>query len=51
MTAYAVVGDREKCLKAGMDDYISKPLRHEELRTALERGTARPVKSVKPNVK
>jgi CheY-like chemotaxis protein len=45
MTAYAVVGDREKCLKAGMDDYISKPLRHEELRTALERGTARPVKS------
>jgi CheY-like chemotaxis protein len=42
MTAYAVVGDREKCLKAGMDDYINKPLRHEELRTALERGMARP---------
>jgi len=40
MTAYAVVGDREKCLKAGMDDYISKPLRYEELRTALERGLA-----------
>ena len=40
-TAYAVVGDREKCLKAGMDDYISKPLRREELRTALERGMAR----------
>ena len=43
MTAYQVVGDREKCLKAGMDDYISKPLRHEELRTALERGMVRPV--------
>lgn len=43
MTAYQVVGDREKCLKAGMDDYISKPLRHEELRTALERGVVRPV--------
>jgi CheY-like chemotaxis protein len=42
MTAYAAVGDREKCLKAGMDDYLSKPLRHEELRTALERGIARP---------
>jgi CheY-like chemotaxis protein len=42
MTAYAVVGDREKCLRAGMNDYISKPLRHEELRTALERGMVRP---------
>jgi CheY-like chemotaxis protein len=41
MTAYAVVGDREKCLKAGMDDYLSKPLRPEELRTALEQGMAR----------
>lgn len=40
MTAYAAVGDRDKCLKAGMDDYLSKPLRSEELRTALERGMA-----------
>ena len=44
MTANAMVGDREKCLTAGMDDYISKPLRRAELRAALERGAARPVK-------
>jgi CheY-like chemotaxis protein len=37
MTAYALEGDRERCLKAGMDGYISKPVQIEELRSALER--------------
>ena len=37
MTAYALDGDREEFLKAGMDDYLSKPIRIEELKLALER--------------
>ena len=37
MTANAMRGDREKCLAAGMDDYISKPLRMESIRQILAR--------------
>jgi PAS domain S-box-containing protein len=41
MTAHAMKGDREICLGAGMNDYVSKPVRMEELQAAIER--SRPI--------
>ncbi len=42
MTANAMEGDREKCLHAGMDDYISKPVHPDDIRKSLERYHTRP---------
>ncbi|HKD35511.1 MAG TPA: response regulator, partial [Pirellulales bacterium] len=40
MTAHAMKGDREQCLAAGMDGYVAKPIRAEELLAALEKYAA-----------
>ncbi|MBF0242409.1 MAG: response regulator, partial [Desulfamplus sp.] len=37
MTANAMQGDREKCLQAGMNDYLAKPIRPEPLNRILEK--------------
>jgi len=37
MTIHAMKGVREKCLKAGMDDYIAKPLRRKELLAMVDK--------------
>ena len=41
MTANAMQGDREMCMDAGMDDYVTKPIRVDALVEALNNVTAR----------
>jgi CheY-like chemotaxis protein len=40
ITAYALEGDREKFIEAGMDDYMAKPVEINDLRAVLERNIA-----------
>ncbi|MCK6486834.1 MAG: response regulator [Planctomycetes bacterium] len=42
MTANAMAGDRERCLAAGMDDHLAKPVREQQLAEAVARWTASP---------
>jgi CheY-like chemotaxis protein len=42
LTANALSGDDKKCLAAGMNDYLAKPIKKDALRAAIEKWTARP---------
>ena len=42
LTAHAVTGEREKCIVAGMDDYLSKPIRRDQLITTLSHWLGEP---------
>jgi len=48
MTASAMTGDRERCLASGMDDYVTKPVRSEELQRTLQQHLAQSAQDTPP---
>ncbi len=50
MTANVMTGDRERCLAAGMSDYLSKPIHHNVLYAAIARWTKRAAPLVEPGI-
>jgi CheY-like chemotaxis protein len=48
MTASAMPGDRDKCIAAGMDDYLAKPVRPEDMRSIIERWASAAAKPPAP---
>ena len=50
MTANAMMGDREKCIAAGMDDYITKPIRAEDLQRVVEQWASLPMKKAETSL-
>jgi two-component system sensor histidine kinase/response regulator len=48
LTAHAMKGDQERCLAAGMDGYLTKPIRPQELDAILDKYSSRKTKSAKP---
>ena len=50
LTAHALKGDRERCLEGGMDGYLTKPIRGQELDAVLDDYIARKSKSVTPEL-